>query len=264
MPVPVFQVDAFTAQAFRGNPAGVCLLTAPAAESWMQNVAAEMNLAETAFVVAADDGFGLRWFTPTVEVDLCGHATLAAAHALWETGRLDRSTVARFDTRSGRLTATPVGDWIELDFPATPAEPASAPAGMLEALGVTAPVHVGLSKFDYLVEVANEHIVRRLTPDFTGLRLLEARGVMVTSRAIARDVDFVSRFFAPGSGIDEDPVTGSAHCCLAPFWSHKLGKSEFVAHQLSARGGVVRARLAADRVKLLGQAVTVFRGELLV
>lgn len=264
VPIPLLQIDAFTSEAFRGNPAGVCLLSAPATERWMQNVAAEMNLAETAFVVADRDAFGLRWFTPTVEVDLCGHATLAAAHALWETGRLGRDTVARFETKSGRLSAAPAGDWIELDFPSTPADPAPTPSGMLEALGVTAPVHVGLSKFDYLVEVADEQTVRCLTPDFAGLRSLEARGVMVTSRATAPGVDFVSRFFAPGSGIDEDPVTGSAHCCLAPYWSAKLGKSEFVAHQLSARGGVVRLRLEGDRVKLLGQAVTVFRGELLV
>jgi PhzF family phenazine biosynthesis protein len=266
MSVPLLQIDAFTSEAFRGNPAGVCLLTAPAAESWMQKVAAEMNLAETAFVVAGSDqdAFGLRWFTPTVEVDLCGHATLAAAHALWETGRLGRATMARFDTKSGRLTATPAGDWIELDFPSTPAERVSAPAGMLEDLGVSTAVYVGLNRFDYLVEVADEGVLRRLTPDFASLRSLEARGVIVTSRASTTDVDFVSRFFAPGSGIDEDPVTGSAHCCLAPYWAPTLGKTEFVAHQLSRRGGVLRLRLAGDRVKLIGQAVTVFRGELLV
>ena len=230
----------------------------------MQNVAAEMNLAETAFVVGAGDAFGLRWFTPTVEVDLCGHATLAAAHALWESGRLERNLVARFDTRSGRLTATPAGDWIELDFPSTPARPIDAPHGMLEALDVGTAAYVGLNRFDYLVEVANESIVRALTPDFSRLRSLEARGVIVTSRASSTDADFVSRFFAPGAGIDEDPVTGSAHCCLAPYWAPKLGKTEFVAHQVSARGGVLRIRLEGDRVKLLGQAVTVFRGELLV
>ena len=263
MPVPLFQIDAFTSEAFRGNPAAVCLLTAPAADRWMQNVAAEMNLAETAFVVAGDDAFGLRWFTPTVEVDLCGHATLAAAHALWESGRRGRDAIVHFDTKSGRLSAAPAGDWIELDFPSTPEQPVAAPEGMLEALGVATAVYVGLNRFDYLVEVADESVLRRLTPDFGSLRSLEARGVIVTSRASTAGVDFVSRFFAPGSGIDEDPVTGSAHCCLAPYWSPKLGRTEFVAHQLSARGGVLRVRLDADRVKLLGQAVTVLRGELL-
>jgi PhzF family phenazine biosynthesis protein len=264
VPIPLLQIDAFTSEAFRGNPAGVCLLTAPAAESWMQSVAAEMNLAETAFVVPIEDGFGLRWFTPTVEVDLCGHATLAAAHALWETGRLGRDALARFQTRSGRLSAALAGDWIELDFPATPAKPASPPPGMLDALGVTVPVHVGLSSFDYLVEADAEEVVRGLKPDFVSLRSLKARGVIVTSLATRTPADFVCRFFAPGSGIDEDPVTGSAYCCLAPYWSARLGKREFVAHQLSARGGVVRARLDGDRVTLLGQAITIFRAELLV
>ena len=229
----------------------------------MQSVAAEMNLAETAFVVAGSDAFGLRWFTPIVEVDLCGHATLAAAHALWETGRLDRGSVAHFDTKSGRLSATAYGDWIELDFPSTPAEPAEAPAGMLDALGLASPVHVGLSRFDYLVEVDGEDVLKRLTPDFRRLRTFGARGVIVTSRASTTGVDFVSRFFAPGSGIDEDPVTGSAHCALAPYWSSKLRKTSFVAHQVSARGGVLHVQLDGDRVKLRGQAVTVFRGELL-
>lgn len=262
--VTLLQIDAFTSQAFRGNPAAVCLLTVPAAERWMQSVAAEMNLAETAFVVGGPDAFGLRWFTPTVEVDLCGHATLAAAHALWEAGRLDRRTTARFETKSGRLSAAAAGDWIELDFPSTPATPADAPPGMLDALGVAAPVHVGVSQFDYLVEVAGEEVLRSLTPDFARLRPIDTRGVIVTSRARSGDVDFVSRFFAPGAGIDEDPVTGSAHCCLAPYWAPKLGKTDFVAHQLSARGGVLRVRLDGDRVTLLGQAVTVFRGELVV
>jgi PhzF family phenazine biosynthesis protein len=262
MSVPIFQIDAFTSEAFRGNPAAVCLLTDPAPEDWMQNVAAEMNLAETAFVVAGGDAFGLRWFTPKVEVDLCGHATLAAAHALWESGRIRRDIIVHFDTKSGRLSARSDDDWIELDFPSTPEAPVAAPEGMLDALGVATPVYVGLNRFDYLVEVADEGILRRLAPDFASLRSLEVRGVIVTSRASTAGVDFVSRFFAPGAGIDEDPVTGSAHCCLAPYWSPRLGKTEFVAHQLSARRGVLRVRLAGDRVKLLGQAITVFRGEL--
>jgi predicted PhzF superfamily epimerase YddE/YHI9 len=264
MSVPFLQVDAFTSEPFRGNPAAVCFLAAPAAESWMRNVAAEMNLSETAFVVTAGNVFGLRWFTPTVEVDLCGHATLAAAHALWDTGRLPRTSVARFDTRSGQLSAVPVGDWIEMDFPATPAKPVEAPDGMLEALGTGRPLHVGLSAFDYLVEVDAEGVVRRLRPDFRKLASLDARGVMVTSHASTPGVDFVSRFFAPGAGIDEDPATGSAHCCLTPYWAAKLAKHDLVAHQLSARGGELRVRLDGNRVKLLGQAVTVLRGELTV
>lgn len=264
MSVPLFQVDAFASEAFRGNPAAVCLLDTPASEPWMRNVAAEMNLAETAFVVPEGDAFGLRWFTPTVEVDLCGHATLAAAHVLWQAGRLPGAAVARFNTKSGRLTAAPIGDWIELDFPATPARPVDAPPGMLEALGLGAAAYVGLSPFDYLVEVADASIVRALAPDFARLRSLHARGVIVTSRASTAGVDFVSRFFAPGSGIDEDPVTGSAHCCLAPYWAPKLSKTELVARQLSSRGGELRIALAGDRVKLRGQAVTVLRGELVV
>jgi PhzF family phenazine biosynthesis protein len=263
MSVPLFQVDAFTSEAFRGNPAAVCLLDAPADEPWMQRVAAEMNLSETAFVSPRADGFDLRWFTPTVEVALCGHATLASAHVLRETRRLAASAVARFHTKSGVLAAAKDGEWIELDFPATPSEPADAPAGLLEALGVEA-VAVGRSRFDCLVEVADEAIVRALRPDFVRLRSVDARGVIVTSRAESAGVDFVSRFFAPASGIDEDPVTGSAHCCLAPYWAAKLGRTDFVAHQLSARGGELRVTLAGARVRLRGQAVTVLRGELLV
>lgn len=262
MPVPCFQVDAFTSEAFRGNPAAVCLLDAPADEPWMQRVAAEMNLSETAFVSPRAGDFDLRWFTPTVEIALCGHATLASAHVLWETGRLAPSVVARFHTKSGQLDAMKDDAWVELDFPATPAERADAPAGLLEALGVEA-VAVGRSRFDYLVEVADEAIVRALRPDFVRLRSVGARGVIVTSRAASAGVDFVSRFFAPASGIDEDPVTGSAHCCLTPYWAAKLGREDLVAHQLSARGGELRVTLAGQRVRLRGQAVTVLRGELL-
>jgi PhzF family phenazine biosynthesis protein len=260
--LPLFQIDAFTSEAFAGNPAAVCLLPAARDEAWMQNVAREMNLAETAFLVPQDDGFRLRWFTPTVEVDLCGHATLASAHVLWESGRLARSMTARFHTKSGVLTATPVGDWIELDFPATPATPTGTPAALADALGAT-PIYVGESRFDYLVEIDSEHLVRTLRPDLGYLRTLPNRGVIVTSRADTAGVDFVSRFFAPAAGIDEDPVTGSAHCALAPYWSDRLGKSEFVAHQVSSRGGVLHLTLDGSRVRIRGQAVTVFRGELL-
>jgi PhzF family phenazine biosynthesis protein len=258
----LLEIDAFTEQAFRGNPAAVCLLDGERDAAWMQSVAAEMNLSETAFLLPYSDGFSLRWFTPAVEVDLCGHATLASAHALWEEGILGESETARFHTRSGVLTATRAGDWIELDFPATPASPADAPAGLLESLGVTSPVFVGRSKFDYLVEVASEDEVRALNPDPVALARVETRGAIVTSRS--GGFDFVSRFFGPAAGVVEDPVTGSAHCCLAPYWSARLGKTEMVAFQASARGGVVRVRLEGDRVKLGGQCVTVLRGELLV
>jgi PhzF family phenazine biosynthesis protein len=203
----------------------------------------------------------LRWFTPAVEIDLCGHATLASAHVLWETAELKASEQARFHTRSGLLLAERKGEWIEMDFPATAEKAASAPQGLLEALGVRA-VYVGKNRFDYLVEVESEEIVRGMQPNFTRLVAVEARGVMVTSRARTQGYDFVSRFFGPRVGINEDPVTGSAHCCLAPYWCGKLGREELVGYQASPRGGVVRVRLNGDRVLLGGQAVTVLQGEL--
>jgi PhzF family phenazine biosynthesis protein len=261
MGLKIFQADAFTDEAFAGNPAAVCILTEPRDEAWMQNLAREMNLSETAFLRKQQDGYGLRWFTPAVEVALCGHATLASAHILWETGMLAPKEQARFHTLSGLLTAERKGEWIELNFPATPEQPASAPPRLMEALGV-APKYVGKSKFDYLIEVDKEETVRNLKPDFGLLRAMQVRGVMVTSQATTPGYDFVSRFFAPGSGIDEDPVTGSAHCCLGPFWSKRLGKNELRAYQASRRGGTMRIRVRGDRVCLSGQAVTVFRGEL--
>ena len=262
MGVRLVQVDAFTDKAFAGNPAAVCLLPAPRDDAWMQSVAREMNLSETAFLVKQEVGFDLRWFTPAVEVKLCGHATLASAHVLWEEGLLQPGEPARFHTRSGLLTAERRADWIELNFPAHPPEPVAAPPDLTRALGV-APNYVGKSGGgDYLLEVESEEDLRALHPDFGLLETVEARGVIVTSRAAAREFDFVSRFFAPQSGVNEDPVTGSAHCCLGPFWKDRLGKSEFVAYQASERGGVVRVRLDGDRVLLGGQAVTVLRGEL--
>lgn len=257
----VVQVDAFTDTPFRGNPAAVCLLDGPASAEWMQSVALEMNLSETAFLHPIDDGYSLRWFTPTVEVDLCGHATLASAHVLWQDGHLAPETMARFHTKSGLLTAERAGDWIELDFPATPAEVSEAPAGLEAALGAPAR-WVGRTRFDYLVELESEAAVREVQPDLARLGVLPVRGVMVTSRAASSEFDFVSRFFAPAAGVDEDPVTGSAHCALGPFWGERLGRSEMVAYQASRRGGVVRVRLEGERVKLGGQAVTTFRGEL--
>jgi len=260
--VPIVHVDAFTSEPFAGNPAAVCYLDDPRDAAWMQQVAREMNLSETAFLRARGDGFDLRWFTPTVEVDLCGHATVASAHALWESGRLAPTETARFHTRSGLLTAARLGDWIELDFPATPDEAVAAPPGLVEALGLS-PLYVGKSRFDYLVEVENEQAVRGLRPDFGRLGAIKARGVIVTSVASTAGVDFVSRYFAPAFGIDEDPVTGSTHCCLAPFWSRRLEKRELLARQLSPRGGLLKLRLDGDRVRIAGQAVTVWRGELL-
>jgi predicted PhzF superfamily epimerase YddE/YHI9 len=263
MKVPIVQVDAFTNRPFAGNSAAVCVLDAAASAEWMRLVAREMNLSETAFVVPRGNGggFDLRWFTPAVEVDLCGHATLASAHVLWETGRLDPSAAARFETRSGLLTAVRRGDWIELDFPATPADPTTAPPGLEQGLRLK-PAYVGRSRFDYLVEVADEDAVRTLQPDFIRLRDIEARGIIVTSRSSADGSDFVSRYFAPAFGIDEDPVTGSTHCCLGPYWASILGKTTLVARQISNRGGVLKVTVDGDRVKIAGQAVTVLRGEL--
>jgi PhzF family phenazine biosynthesis protein len=231
----------------------------------MQNVAAEMNLAETAFLLRQGDDWSLRWFTPAVEVDLCGHATLASAHAIWSES--EPADLLRFQTRSGLLTARRDGEWIELDFPAKREEAIPAPSGLFDALGITGAVYIGRNQFDYLVELPSEADVRALRPNHSILRQLPVRGVIVTSRAdpsSSGEYDFVSRFFAPGSGVDEDPVTGSAHCCLAPYWSSRLGKNKMTGFQASPRGGMVRVRLDGDRVKLRGHAVTVLRGELTV
>lgn len=263
MTIPIFQVDAFTDRPFHGNPAAVCLLDAARDEAWMQAVAAEMNLAETAFVSPRDDGYDLRWFTPTCEVDLCGHATLASAHALWETKRLHQDTVARFHTKSGWLTAHQRDGLIELDFPATPADPAPAfTASLAEALGT--PVEwAGRSRYDLVARVTSAETVRRVAPDLALVGALPCRGVIVTAKGDDGVHDFVSRFFGPQSGVDEDPVTGSAHCALAPYWAAILGRTSLVGFQASPRGGTVRVQLDADRVRLSGHAVTVLRGELL-
>jgi predicted PhzF superfamily epimerase YddE/YHI9 len=264
MSLPLYQVDAFTSRAFSGNPAAVCLLPEPREDAWMLAVAREMNLSETAFLhrEGEDGAWRLRWFTPAVEVELCGHATLASAHVLWEVGDLPRDRPARFNTLSGLLTAELRGEWIELDFPARPAEEVASPPGLAEALGAE-PLWVGRSRYDYLLELPSEAAVRSLDPDHRRLASLPVRGVIVTARGGQGPFDFVSRFFAPGAGVDEDPVTGSAHCTLGPYWAARLNKSELLAWQASARGGTVRVRLEGDRVKLGGQAVLVLRGELL-
>ena len=265
MGVPIFVVDAFTDVPFAGNPAAVCLLEQKREAGWMQPVAAEMNLSETAFVVSDGDGYGLRWFTPQAEVPLCGHATLASAHVLWETGVLSAGQAARFQTKSGLLTARRDGSLIELDFPAFEPAPADPPKGLLEALSVH-PVYAGrsdLGPVEYLLEAESEKAVRGLAPDFRRLAAEYAGGVVVTARSGSADYDFVSRFFAPGLGVDEDPVTGAAHCVLGPYWEAKLGKSEVTGYQASRRGGRVQVGLAGTRVRLRGHAVTVLRGELL-
>lgn len=261
MPQTITQVDAFAERPFAGNPAAVCILPAPADAGWMQQVAMEMNLSETAFLEPRGDGYGLRWFTPAVEVDLCGHATLASAHVLWEDGHLADDAEARFHTRSGVLTCRRDGGLIWMDFPAKPEKSVGYIPGLAEALGAT-PAYVGRSQFDVLVELESPDEVRSLAPDLGALRQVEARGVIVTAPGDADGVDFVSRFFAPAVGVDEDPVTGSAHCVLAPYWAEKLDRTEMAGYQASRRGGTVRVRVDGDRVHLGGTAVTVMRGTL--
>jgi predicted PhzF superfamily epimerase YddE/YHI9 len=261
MTLPLFHVDAFTDRPLSGNPAAVCILAAWREDQWLQAVAREMNLSETAFLVKRPDHFDLRWFTPKAEVDLCGHATLASAHVLWQRGFAKSGEEIRFSTRSGILKAGRRGDAIELDFPLEPDEPADPPATLLPALGVLAR-YVGKNRFDYVVEVESEQVLRRVAPDFQLLGMIPCRGVIVTSRSADPHFDFVSRAFFPGLGVDEDPVCGSAHCCLGAFWRERLGKSEFLAHQASARGGVVKVRVAGDRAFLGGKAVIVAKGEL--
>jgi PhzF family phenazine biosynthesis protein len=262
MAIPLYLVDAFTDRPFAGNPAGVCLPPADRDAIWMQFVAAEMNQAETAFLRPRPDGdWDLRWFTPTVEVELCGHATLASAHALWESGRVPAMAAVRFHTQSGMLTCTRRGHRIEMDFPAEPATAVQSPAEEAFALGA-APKFVGRNRMDMLVVLATEDEVRRLAPDMAQVAKIHARGVIVTARSDRPEYDFVSRFFAPRTGVPEDPVTGSAHCCLGPYWQGVLGKDELIGYQASRRGGVVAVRCAGDRVILGGSAVLTVAGEL--
>ena len=270
MGLKITQVDAFTNQPFKGNPAAVCVESKPLDESLMQAIAFEMNLSETAFLWPLEDGFSLRWFTPTTEVDLCGHATLASAHTLWTEGHLPPDQTARFQTRSGLLTADLKGDWIELNFPAQPATEYRVLPELIKALGGISGVYVGKNQNGYLlVEVRSEAEVKALQPDFGLLKTLPVHGVIVTSQASAgADYDFVSRFFAPAYGINEDPVTGSAHCCLTPHWQAKLGKDDMLGYQASNREGMVKVRRSiddkgCDRVYLSGQAVTIMRADLM-
>jgi PhzF family phenazine biosynthesis protein len=265
MSLPIIQVDAFTDTPFTGNPAAVCLLPEERDAGWMQLVAREMNLSETAFLVRRPgaDGYDLRWFTPAVEVPLCGHATLASAHVLWEDGHIRSEEPARFHTKSGLLIARRAGGWIELDFPTETVTPADAPPALIAAIG-TPIVSVWRSDRSYIVELQSEEAVRTLAPDLGAIATLAVHGVVVTARATSGRYDFVMRNFLPAAGIPEDPVTGAAQCRLAPYWSARLGKNEFVAYQASARGGVLRSRLVGDRTRISGQACIVLRGELLV
>jgi len=264
MRAPIFHVDAFTDHPFAGNPAAVCILTEERDDAWLAALAAEMNLPETAFLRRENGAWRLRWFTPTVEMPLCGHATLASAHALWEAGYADPRERLVFHTKSGELTARRSESAIELDFPAEPAEAMPAPPGLLTALGIAAPRFAGRNRLDWLIESSSAATVRGVTPDLPALARAGggARGVIVTAVSDRPEFDFVSRFFAPAAGIDEDPVTGSAHCCLGPYWGKRLGKTALVGFQASRRGGVVKVRLEGPRVALGGNAVTVFRGEL--
>jgi len=261
MDVPIWTVDAFADRRFAGNPASVCLLPRDLPATTLQDVAAEMNHSETAFLLEQEDGFLLRWFTPSVEVALCGHATLASAHVLWDTGRLPPDARASFQTQSGLLTASREGERIALDFPIEPAEPIPEPDGLADALGAEV-VRVGRNRMDLLAELADEATVATLSPDLARLAVQPVRGTIVTAQATTAGVDFVSRFFAPQSGVDEDPVTGSAHCALAPWWSERLGRTAMTGRQLSVRGGTVGVRLSGARVHLLGTCVTVLEGRL--
>jgi predicted PhzF superfamily epimerase YddE/YHI9 len=254
-------VDAFTDRPFAGNPAAVCVMETAADEDWMRAVAREMNLSETAFLHPEADAWRLRWLTPEIEVDLCGHATLASAHVLWETRQLPPGTPARFLTRSGQLGARRDGDWIVLDLPARTVVESPPLDGLEAALGAGAR-WLGRFQNDYVVELDSAATVRALRPDMGALARLPLRGVMVTAAGDQPEVDFVSRFFGPGYGIPEDPVTGSAHCTLGPLWARRLGKPTLNAHQASRRGGLLRVAIEGDRVALSGKAVTVSRGEI--
>jgi len=260
----IIQVDAFTNTPFRGNPAAVCILPAPKSEDWMQKVAQEKNLSETAFLVRQEDGFNLRWFTPKTEVPLCGHATLASAHVLWSEGHLLPNESARFHTKSGLLIAQKQGEWIELDFPVNHSEVTNPPPELSQGLGVPMK-SVMKNSLAYLVEVESENLVRQIQPNFERLLALPLSRVIVTSSTdVDSEYDFISRFFAPGVGINEDPVTGSAHCCLAPFWRDLLRKDQFLAYQASSRGGVLKVSYnGGSRVYLGGQALTLLKGEIL-
>ncbi|QPA30159.1 PhzF family phenazine biosynthesis protein [Thermaerobacillus caldiproteolyticus] len=259
----IFLINAFTDQPFTGNPAAVCVLPESKDAEWMQKVAKEINLPTTAFLEYTNGGFSLRWFTPTTEIPLCGHGTLASAYVLWEMGYIKAEHPVSFSTKSGILTATVKNGWIELDFPSAPDHEITASDKLIKALGVV-PKYVEKNQLDYIVEVESEDIVKNLTPDIGSIAQLPIRGVIVTSRSSSGKFDFISRFFSPAQGIVEDAVTGSAHCCLGPYWKRRLNKDEFIAYQASARGGMIKVKMSNNRVLLSGKAVTVLKGELFV
>jgi predicted PhzF superfamily epimerase YddE/YHI9 len=259
MKYDIYQIDAFTNEPFKGNPAAVVPFDEWPADEVMQDIALENNLAETAFVIRDGDNYGLRWFTPTVEMDLCGHATLATGYLLFEILGTDKR-ILRFQTRSGELTVEKAGNRYALDFPSRPALPAAPPAGLFEAIRAT-PKEV-LKSRDYLLVFESEAEVKALKPDIAALKSVDAHGVIVT--AAGETSDFVSRFFAPAVGVDEDPVTGSTHCTLIPYWAERLGKNKLYARQVSSRGGELFCELRGDRVKIAGDAVIYLKGEIYV
>ncbi|XEC93027.1 PhzF family phenazine biosynthesis protein [Paenibacillus tarimensis] len=261
MALPIYVVDAFTDKPFKGNPAGVCLTSEPLNDDLMQKIAQEMNLSETAFLFPFQGGYSLRWFTPNTEVELCGHATLAGAHILWEAESLSKGQQAIFYTKSGLLSATLDGSWIQLNFPEEPVSESEYPLELIEALNID-PVFVGRNRFDYFIEIESEDVIKKLSPNFSLLGTIPTRGINVTSRS--NEFDFISRCFFPAIGVNEDPVTGSAHCGLAPYWSKKLNKTELYAYQASARGGVLKINIQNNRVMMAGQAVTIMKNELLI
>ncbi|HUY68059.1 MAG TPA: PhzF family phenazine biosynthesis protein [Alphaproteobacteria bacterium] len=262
---PIYQIDAFTNRLFKGNPAAVCPLAEWPADEILQSIAAENNLSETAFFMPNGGDYELRWFTPMVEIDLCGHATLASAHVLFRHLGYKGERIAFHTKKAGTLYVARDGEWLTLDFPVRSPAPCALPPGAIEALGGPAPKECGVSR-DFMFVYENEDVIRALQPDFRKLREVRQGGkqryAIVT--APGKDCDFVSRFFCAGDGIDEDPVTGSAHCTLVPYWAAKLGKTEFLARQLSARGGELRCRLKGDRVLISGQAVTYMEGKIFV
>ena len=258
---PIYTVDAFAESPFRGNPAGVCFLMGKQSDEWMQQIAKEMNLSETAFFMQSERGYHLRWFTPATEVELCGHATLATAHIIWETQLVRLEEEILFETLSGDLRARMVNGWIELNFPAEKPEAAALPEGILEGLVCeTTPVAVSQNRFDWFLEFEDPAVVETMDPDFRRLRHFDTRGIVVTAPSQNPAYDYVCRFFGPAVGVDEDPVTGSAHCALGPYWSEKMGKGELTGYQASERGGIVQVKMSGDRVLLRGKAVTVMQG----
>lgn len=259
----LFHVNAFSQRPFGGNPA-VVVLGPERSDAELQAMAAEFNLSETAFLTPIGDAhYRLRWFTPAVEVDLCGHGTLAAAHVLWQTGEVAGAQTLRFETRSGELLARCDGEWIQLDFPRIPLSPLILDPAYAEALGCK-PLQTLAAGAKFLLELAREEEIEELAPDFNALRALPGRGLMVTAPSSSSGDDFVSRYFAPWVGVEEDPVTGSNHCALVPFWAERLGKTQLKARQISARGGALRLSLEGDRVLMSGQALTLWQGEWLL